>query len=283
MDYKYLLSINTSKSFCYLSVNGMPAMDNRGAGTHGVQSSGLNATAFLENGTNTIELLFSDRTSENSSKFDPNAQCETTLKKVSAFGDEEIISHIKLTVDKEGNTLTSESLNQIGRTGSEFEFTGMATTPGDEGFYKARKSFNLNGLPDWMWTKARPVTENDLPEIKNFYQEIINILAHKDLDKLWKISKPAWDEWAMADNSNPRIFFDSMNFERLTDSKIYTPRLFPKWQDYKLVKYKEGRLFRLEKGNFGRSPIIMDKNGTEYIYTYDPYLSIIDGKVVIAR
>ncbi|BET95851.1 hypothetical protein [Xenorhabdus taiwanensis] len=51
-----------------------------------------------------------------------------------------------------------------------------------------------------MWTKARPVTENDLPEIKNFYQEIINILAHKDLDKLWKMSKPAWEEWAIADN-----------------------------------------------------------------------------------
>ncbi|WP_323852608.1 hypothetical protein [Xenorhabdus szentirmaii] len=44
MDYKYLLSIKTSKSFCYLSVNGIAAMDNSGAGTHGVQSSGLNAT-----------------------------------------------------------------------------------------------------------------------------------------------------------------------------------------------------------------------------------------------
>ncbi|MDC9594933.1 hypothetical protein PSI17_15305 [Xenorhabdus sp. IM139775] len=78
MDYKYLLSMDTSKSFCYLSVNGMPAMDNPGAGTHGVQSSGLNATAFLENGINTIELLFKDRTSEKSNKFDPNARCETT-------------------------------------------------------------------------------------------------------------------------------------------------------------------------------------------------------------
>ncbi|CDH22088.1 conserved hypothetical protein [Xenorhabdus bovienii str. kraussei Quebec] len=85
------------------------------------------------------------------------------------------------------------------------------------------------------------------------------------------------------DYRSAKIFFDSMNFEELIDSKIYTPRLSPKWQDYRLVKYKEGRIFRLEKGNFGRSPIIMDENGTEYISTYDPYLSIIDGKVVIAR
>ncbi|PHM46364.1 hypothetical protein Xmau_00774 [Xenorhabdus mauleonii] len=178
------LKINTSVSI--LREVGELYEEKVKKGEHGVQSGGLNATAFLENGTNTIELLFKDRTSEKSNKFDPNARCETTLKKVSAFGDEEIISHVKLTVDKEGNTLTSESLNQIGRTGSEFAFTGMATTPGDKGFYKARKSFSLNGLPDWMWTKARPVTENDLPAIKNFYQEIINVLAHKDLDKLWK-------------------------------------------------------------------------------------------------
>ncbi|WP_187654283.1 hypothetical protein [Xenorhabdus sp. PB62.4] len=277
MDYKYLLSMNTSKSFCYLNVNGMPAMNNRKA-HNGIQSSGLNATAFLENGSNTMELLFSDLASERSNKFDPEAQCEATLKKVSAAGDSEIISHIKLTVNKEGNTLTSGSANQ-----SEFEFKGMATEPDDEGFYRARKLFNLKGLPDWMWTKARPVTENDLPVIKNFYQEIINTLAHKDLDKLWKMSKPAWDEWAMAEDSNPRIFFNSMNFEKLTDEKTYAIRISPKWQDFKLVKYKEGRLFRLETGVFGRSPIIMDRINTDRVATYSPYLSIVDGKVVIAR
>ncbi|BET95853.1 hypothetical protein TCT1_07740 [Xenorhabdus sp. TCT-1] len=38
--------------------------------------------------------------------------------------------------------------------------------------------------------------------------------------------------------SNAKIFFDSMNFEELTDSKIYTLRMFPKWQDFRLVKYK---------------------------------------------
>ncbi|MGJ0636204.1 hypothetical protein [Xenorhabdus bovienii] len=282
MDYKYLLSMNTSKSFCYLRINGMPAMDNRDAPV-GIQSGGLNSTAFLENGSNSMELLFSDLASERSNKFDPEAQCEATLKKVSATGDSEVISHIKLAVDREGNTLTSESINQKGRTESEFEFKGMATEPDDVGFYRARKAFSLKGLPDWMWTKARPVTKNDLPAIKNFYQDIINTLAHKDLDKLWKMSKPAWDEWAMAEDSNPRIFFNSMSFDELTDSKKYTIRTLPKWQDFELVKYKGGRLFRLETGVFGRSPIIMDENGTDYISTYDPYLSIIDGKVVIAR
>ncbi|WP_374052733.1 hypothetical protein [Xenorhabdus taiwanensis] len=80
MNYKYLLSMNTSKSFCYLNVNGMPAMNNRKA-HNGIQSSGLNATAFLENGSNNMELLFSDLASERSNKFDPEAQCEATLKK----------------------------------------------------------------------------------------------------------------------------------------------------------------------------------------------------------
>ncbi|WP_139837527.1 hypothetical protein [Xenorhabdus beddingii] len=87
----------------------------------------------------------------------------------------------------------------------------------------------------------------------------------------------------MADNSNPRIFFDSMNFDRLTDNKKYTIRTLPKWKDFELVKYKGGRLFRLETGVFGRSPIIMDKINTDRLATYSPYLSIIDGRVVITR
>ncbi|OTA14648.1 hypothetical protein Xbed_03660 [Xenorhabdus beddingii] len=281
MEYKYLLSLNTNKSLCYVDINGMPAMDNNN-GSNGIQSSGLNATAFLENGTNTIALLFSDLSDDiKSNKFDPEAWCEATLKKVSVTGTNEIIGHIKLTVDKDGNTVTSP--NKIGNGKSEFEFSGMATNPEDDGLYKAQKRFSIRGLPDWMWTKAHPVTENDLPAIKNFYQDIINTLAHKDLDKLWKMSKPAWDEWAMAEDSNPRIFFNSMNFEELTDDKLYTIRIYPEWKKLKLVSYKSGRLFRLEEGAFGRSPILMDNKKTGDTATYSPYLSIIDGKVVIAR
>ncbi|MDC9581063.1 hypothetical protein PSI15_05655 [Xenorhabdus sp. PR6a] len=283
MDYKYLLSLNSYKSLCFVRTNSMPAMDNIKS-HNGTQSSGLNSSAFLENGSNTMELLFSDLSSElESNKFDPQSWCEATLKKVSATGNSKLISHIKLTVDKNGNTITSESINQKTEGKPEFDFSGMSSIPAEKGLFKAQKTFYINGLPDWKWTSARPVSENDTPAIKLFYQEVINTFSHKDLDKIWQMSKPAWEEWAMADNSNPRVFFDSMRFEDKIDSNKFTVRTIPEWKKFKLVSYKNGRLFRLEAGAHGRSPILFDNKKTGKTATYSPYLSIINGKVVIAR
>ncbi|MDX7992312.1 hypothetical protein [Xenorhabdus littoralis] len=281
MKYKYLLSLNTNRSFCLVRVNGMIAMDNSDSPS-GTQSSGINSTSFLENGSNTMELLFSGISFEE--ELYPESWCEATLKKVSTYSEDgEIVSHIKLVVDKYGNPVTEEILKNISNEKAEFDFSGMSTAPTERSLFKAKKTYSINGLPDWMWTKAQPVTEKDLPLIRSFYQEIINYFAQKDLDKIWKISQPAWEEWAIADNSNPKIFFNSMEFEEKIDSDKYTVRTEPEWNNFKLISYKNGRLFRLEEGAYGRSPILFDNKVTGDTATYSPYLSIINGKVVIAR
>ncbi|MDX7999396.1 hypothetical protein FE394_09315 [Xenorhabdus sp. Reich] len=281
MEYKYLLSFNTHKSLCLVRINGMTAMDNLNS-SNGTQSRGINSTAFLENGANSIELLFGSRSFEEELKSE--SRCEATLKKVSIYNEDgEIISQIKLVVDKDGNAVTEESRRNISDKKASYDSTGMSKIPAEEGLFSAKKTYTINGLPDWMWAKAQPVTEKHLPMIKTFYQEIINTFSQKDLDKIWKMSQPAWEEWAIADNSNPKIFFNSMEFEEKIDSDKYTVRTEPEWKKFRLVSYKNGRLFRLEAGAHGRSPILFDNKETGKTATYSPYLSIINGKVVIAR
>ncbi|PHM74056.1 hypothetical protein [Xenorhabdus kozodoii] len=283
MEYKYLLSMNTHRSVCVVRLNEIMAMDNVDSRS-GTESSGFNVTAFLENGNNTFSVSMGKKAIDKDfKKFNPDSWCEAIIRKASAHDQGQIVSYIKLSVDNNGDIVTHSSPNHISDNSADFDFSGMSKTRGEKGLYQAKKTYSINGLPDWMWTKANPVSENDLPSIRVFYKEIIDTFSHNDLDKLWKMSKPAWEEWAIADNSNPRIFFNSMDFEEMLNSGDYTVRVNPEWENFRLVSYKGGRLFRLEKGAFGRSPILLDNKITGDTATYSPYLSIINGKVVISR
>ncbi|MEQ1976296.1 hypothetical protein [Xenorhabdus sp. SGI240] len=278
MEHKYLVSFNTHRSLCALKVNEILILENTSSRT-GTESSGYNISAFLENGFNTVKLLMGRKSfDKNTEKFHPESWCEVTIKKVSAYDEQgQIISNIKLTVDGNGNVITKNSINP----NEKFDYADMSVKKGEKNLFAAQKTFSVNNLPNWLWTKAQPVTENDLPAIKAYYQEISNTFSHRDLNKIWKMSQPAWEEWAIADNSSAKIFFDSMNFEEDINDKFEIKE--PDWKIYKLVSYKNGRLFRLEKGAFGFSPIIFHNKESGEDTTYGPYLSIINGKVVISR
>ncbi|NHB93735.1 hypothetical protein [Photorhabdus cinerea] len=282
IEHKYLLSFKSQRSLCVARINGVMALDNVGSKT-GTQSSGFNVTAFVENGQNTMELLMGSL-DENSDTFSPDNECEATLTKASPYDDkDEVISHIKLTVDDKGNATTRESQSQLPNGKAGFDYAAMSKIEAEEGLFAAQKTFTLSGLPDWMWTTARPVSEkNDIEAIKNFYLEISNTLHQRDLNQLWKMSQLAWEEWAIGENSRPETFFNSFGFKEILDDKNYVVRA-PDWSRYKLVSYKEGRLFRLEEGALGSSPLVLDNKATNKNFEYNPYLSIINGKVMIAR
>ncbi|REF26743.1 hypothetical protein BDD26_1427 [Xenorhabdus cabanillasii] len=273
-----LVSFNTQRSLCVLKINGIITLEDISSRT-GTESSGYNISAFLENGHNTIRLLMGRMPfDKDTKKFHKESWCEATIRKVSSHDEQGIIiSHIKLTVDEHGNVTTKQSIN----TNEKFDYANMSTTKGEINLFAAQKNFSVNGLPNWMWTKATPVTENDLPAIKVVYQEISNAFSRHDLDKVWKMSQSAWEEWAIADNSSAKIFFDSMDFEENISDKFSVKE--PDWKNYKLISYKNGRLFRLERGVLGSSPIIFHNKEKNKNYNYNPYLSIINGKVVIAR
>ncbi|QTL40660.1 hypothetical protein HGO23_04595 [Xenorhabdus budapestensis] len=283
MEYKYLLTMNTHRSVCVIRLNDIMAMHNVRSRS-GTESSGQNITSFLENSNNTLSASMGKKSIDKSfEKFNPDSWCEAIIRKASAHDQGQIISYIKLSVDKNGDIVTHTSPNNISNNSSDFDSSGMSKGHGEKGLYQAKRTFSINGLPDWIWTKARPVSEKDLPEIKAFYQEVINDFARKDLDKIWTITKPAWEEWAIADNSSSRVFFDSMGFKEKFDSGNYVTRITPEWKNFRLVSYKGGRIFRLEEGSFGNSPIQLDNKVTGKTAVYNPYLSIINGKVVISR
>ncbi|WP_115825976.1 hypothetical protein [Xenorhabdus cabanillasii] len=278
MEHKYLVSFNTQRSLCVLKINGIITLENTSSRT-GTESSGYNISAFLENGSNTVELLMGRKSFDrDNDKFHKESWCEVTIRKITPYDKQgQVVSNIKLTVDEHGNVTTKNSINP----NEKFDYANMSTKKGEKNIFAAQKFFSVNGLPNWMWTKATPVTENDLPSIKAMYQEISNTFSHRDLDKIWKMSQPAWEEWAIADNSSAKIFFDSMDFdENIKDESVI---IDPDWKKYKLVSYKNGRLFRLESGVLGSSPIIFHNKESKEDITYNPYLSIINGKVVIAR
>ncbi|MDC9589318.1 hypothetical protein PSI23_08275 [Xenorhabdus sp. XENO-10] len=278
MEHKYLVSFNTHRSLCVLKINEIIMLENTSSRT-GTASSGYNISSFLENGSNTVKLLMGRKSFDrDSEKFHPESWCEATIRKVSSHDEQgEIISNIKLTVDEHGNVITKNSINP----NEKFDYANISTKKGEKNLFAAQKTFSVNSLPNWMWTKSQPVSENDLPAIKAFYQEISNAFSHRDLDKVWKMSQPAWEEWAMADNSSAKIFFDSMDFEENISDNSFIKE--PNWEKYKLVSYKNGRLFRLEGGVLGSSPIIFHNKESKEDTTYNPYLSIINGKVVISR
>ncbi|KOY60184.1 hypothetical protein AM629_20810 [Photorhabdus heterorhabditis] len=284
IEHKYLLSFKSQRSLCVARINGVMALDNVGSKT-GTQSSGFNVTAFVENGQNTMGLLIGQKSfDDDTEKFHPESWCEATLTKASPYGNkDEVISHIKLTVDDKGNVTTQESQSQLPTGKAGFDYAAMSKIEAEEGLFAAQKTFTLSGLPDWMWTTARPVSEkNDMEAIKNFYLEISNTLRQRDLNQLWKMSQPAWEEWAIGENSRPETFFNSFGFKEKLDDKNYVV-IQPEWDKYELVRYKEGKMFRLEAGALGGSPVRMENKVTNKIFKYNPYLSIINGKVMIAR
>ncbi|MBD2812824.1 hypothetical protein ID853_18590 [Xenorhabdus sp. Vera] len=278
MEHKYLVSFNTQRSLCVLKINGIITLENTSS-RKGTESSGYNISAFLENDSNKIELLMGRKSFDrDNDKFHKESWCEATIRKVTSYDEKgQIISNIKLTVDDNGNVTTKNSINPKGK----FDYANMSTKKGETNIFAAQKTFSVNNLPNWMWTKATPVTDNDLPAIKAMYQEISNAFSRRDLDKIWKMSQPAWEEWAIADNSSAKIFFDSMDFDEDINGNSVIKE--PDWDKYKLVSYKNGRLFRLEKGIFGSSPIIFHNKKNGRNTTYSPYLSVINGKVVISR
>ncbi|MEI7159739.1 IdsF, partial [Pectobacterium parmentieri] len=55
------------------------------------------------------------------------------------------------------------------------------------------------------------------------------------------------------------------------------------WSKYKIIKYRDGRLFRLGVGFFQNSPLRFINEEGKIAFAYRPYFSIIDGKVTLVR
>ena len=130
--------------------------------------------------------------------------------------------------------------------------------------------------------KARKISVQDLPAIKETYTKIWQAMNKRDVGALKTMAQISSKEMALATGFSADFIFKSYGLpEKVQDTNLTTAEL--KWEDKELVTYCDGRLFRLARGIYQNSPLkIINKEGEE-VFTYNPYLAIIDGEVVIVR
>ncbi|QHQ14504.1 IdsF [Pectobacterium parmentieri] len=274
---KYLFSFKTYKSTCILRVNDLPAVDNTEMDS-GTISAGFNLTAFLENGNNDVELLMGPLDHKDPKTLYPDSSCQVIVTKDTETTSTEI-ANFKLTVNEKGEITANNSATTAN---SSTVFEGYTKNEKDYGFYKVRGSLKAAGLPRWAWVNATPVTEDDLQKIKVAYTDIWMMMKDRDIEGLKKVTQISNQEMAFAEGSNTGMMFISTDFPQHVIDKKLTP-LPIDWSKYKIIKYRDGRLFRLGVGFFQNSPLRFINEEGKIVFAYRPYFSIIDGKVTLVR
>ena len=276
MNDIYVINLSSNNAICGVKINELLVSDNTMA-AEGSYSTGQNISSILANGKNTLGvIMFNGSVFTGEEKLTPDMWCEVELKKLSANGDNTLISGLRLNGNNDGKMVVSDKY----QNNSEQIYFGDPSRDSEFDVLEAKNQFNIQGLPQWQWEKATPVTEDDIPKIRAFYTELRQAFIDKNLDKLKTMGKISWEEMAYADNGSPDIFWKSLNFqERLEQG--YKPNTI-NWDEYTFVTYNDNRVFRYEVGFSRLSPIeLINSEGRNYFY--NPYLSIIDGKVTIVR
>ncbi|EOG5373763.1 IdsF [Cronobacter turicensis] len=274
---KYLFSFKSSKSTCLLRANDLPAFDNT-TDDDGTIAAGFNMTAFLENGKNDIELLMGPQDVKQPQTLWADSACQVTISDDTTDNSVKLADY-SLTVN--GKKEISAVNTVIYATGTK-TFEGYTPSDDDYGLYKMKGVITLDRLPEWSWVNATPVTENDLPKIRKAYEDIWMQIKRRDVEGLKRTAKISNEEMAQAEGTTPDIIFLSTDFPQ----HVSDPQLTPvdiEWQDYRLMRYRGGRLFRLAAGFFQNSPLMFKNSEGEVVFVYNPYFSIIDGNVVLVR
>ncbi|EMX6285325.1 hypothetical protein AAHD08_003447 [Providencia rettgeri] len=276
MDEIYVINLSSNNAGCGIKINDMFVMDNKRS-SEGHYSAGQNISSILTDGQNTLSLImYNGSVIDRGEKLTSDMWCEVELNKLSENGNSAFISGIQLIGNKDGNLIVSDKYKK----NNDQIYFGKSNRKSEFDVLEAKNQFNLQGLPKWQWEKATPVTESDIPKVQAFYRELQQAFADKNLNKLKTMGKVSWDELAYADNSSPDIFWNSLEFKEMLDEG-YKPAKID-WSRYIFSTYEDKRIFRYEIGFSRLSPIkLVSPEGRTF--HYNPYLSIIDGKVTIVR
>ncbi len=274
MKTNYSVSFNSTESFCLVKVNGILIMDSGDSST-GTMFAGQTISGLLENGENTITMAMVDEPfSQDGSGLTTDMACKVTVEKLYPGNKSEPLITASLLVNNDKqivpDTSDDKSIVKFGVTDRHFE----------DGAIEVTKKFRADDLPDWNWTTATPVAEQDIPKIKAFYEELHNAFRRQDLVKIRKMTGGAWDMLAATQGGTPDMMWDSMDFKYYFDNGY---KMLPvNWDKYELRTYKNDRIFRFERGYSRSSPIRLE-NKESHRFNYNPYLSIIDGKVTVVH
>lgn len=276
----YHVQFTSTKSTCVLRINDIPAIDTHLA-RMGTMSAGFNFSAFLENGHNRIEVLMGPQDPNKSETLSRDSSCQVVISKDSIDKSIEI-ANFALSVVGDGDISARSSTNYNGSNNHTKILEGRTKNKNDYGLYKLESGLIISNLPKWSWVDATPVSEKDYPAVKLAYQEIISAFARRDIQSLKRVTQVSNEEMAAAEGTSPELIFASTGLaEHVLNKKL---NLVPVgWNNYRIIPYRGGRLFRLGVGYYQNSPLRLKDEAGDIIFVYKPYFSMINGKVVLVR
>ncbi|WP_049197742.1 hypothetical protein, partial [Proteus mirabilis] len=185
MNDIYVINLSSNNAICGVKINELLVSDNTMA-AEGSYSTGQNISSILANGKNTLGIImFNGSVFTGEEKLTPDMWCEAELKKLSANGDNTLISGLRLNGNNDGKMVVSDKY----KNNSEQIYFGGPSRDSEFDVLEAKNQFNIQGLPQWQWEKATPVTEDDIPKIRAFYAELRQAFIDKNLDKLKTMGK----------------------------------------------------------------------------------------------
>lgn len=285
---KYLAYFKTQSGVCLLQINGVIYLDTlRGPKTI---STGSDISGWLENGENDIGLAFYPAKTKN---LNDEKNCEVKITKITQDKKEEIITNFKITFDGKADRSdkSAYSIVDISDTTGNKVLRGVYNkikfkndeTPKD--WITATRKIIISGIPIWRWTKATP--QNDSPALRSqlisAYQELITDLNKKDLESIKSKYSIAIEENTIQNPSFSKDdFFESIGIEDAMEKGALD--VHPDWNKYNIYFYQKDRVFCLAMDEGKRnSPIrFYDNNGT-FVFAWNPFFSVINGKMVLVR
>ena len=281
----YTANISSKNTYCGSDINYMKQLNNLGTSS-GSFMSGFNASAFLKQGHNKLELWVASLDAyEGESLHREGAWCEVKLFASFSNGEQQEMSSVTITEEKGIPTAkTSKIYPSIHQTPLE---TLEEETNGKVAMF--RRSIYIKTIPRWRWVDATPFDETNREHMKKLYRAYDNLLEmmrQRDFEGLamaWSLSNREKAK-AEAYYTSPEAFFNAVGFEstfeRYGDDGKVKPR--QEWYDYQLKSFMGGRLFRLEDKR-SQSPLRIGSVKKDWFFTVTPYFSLIDGRVVVSR
>ena len=275
MKTNYTVSFNANDALCLVKVNDMLVTDNGGMGK-GQFTMGETVSSYLQNGQNTLSIAMLPKTYEGDDKLPDDMWCSAKIQDARQDGTDEYVAAVKLIV-RDGK-ITPDTGYYTG------QYTSFGDSPRAKGAeddaIEVLQTFRAEDLPEWPWVNARPVTEDDIPAVKAFYEALHKDMKRQDLPAIYQKTRGMWESLATEQGSTPEKMWESMNY------KGYFKRGYKAvpidWSGFEFNSYMGGRIFRFEMG-YGRVPPLEIKNHKGEMSILTPYLSIIDGKVTVVN
>ena len=273
---KHDVGFKAYNTICIISVNDIPALTNYDI--KGPVMAGVTMSAYLENGINSVALdmaPFGEDDGDDS--YQENAYCELKTYEITVHKtSEDEIELFKLigSVD--------ENLQPTGKTSPDYEANQVTEQAVDGTIsYRVSKSFEINELPEWTWTKAVSFepTEENMQKLREAYLEVWQAINTKNEQKFKELSYISFSEKELAANY-PGSWYVSLDLDKLLARSHGAMPI--NWDDYKLVILNKGKLVKLENEQ-GFSPLGFKNQDDKLITSYNPYFSLIDNKMVLTR